>query len=357
MERIDGDGPMNSENQRNTAKFTRSRNLVIAFLAIAASAIAGGAWLIGSPGPARKPVTTINFQLPWYHSGAFAGYYAADQNGDFADNGLSVQFLEGGGPIDNIRTVVEGKAQLGIASANHLIKARAEGIPVRAVAVMHQINPVVFVSLEGSGITHPKHFAGKTIRSSKTNLPILHALAQRFGVTPDQYQVVHMDPRDFSPFYSGEIDILAGFHFYTKNRLDRDGKQGNFMYPDNYGVHFYRDCIFTTDDFIVEHPEVIARFLRAALTRGWIAAIQHPEAVVPMTAKYLPDADLAHELAFLTAMLPLINTGEVPIGWMDPKIWTSMANTLVEIGILEKPMDVTQVYTLRFLREIYETGR
>jgi len=73
-----------------------------------------------------------------------------------------------------------------------------------------------------------------------------------------------------------------------------------------------------------------------------------------MVAKYNPNASPAHETAQMTASLPLINTGEDHIGWMKPEIWAGMEKTLREQGALTKPLDVTQVYTLQFLQEIYK---
>lgn len=336
--------------------FTTTRTLTTV-LFIAAAAIAG---LIAT-GPdehaegrsderAASAFTRITLQLPFWHSGAFAGYYAADQQGGYAEEGLAVDFRVGGNAIDPVLSVLEGKAEIGIANASHLLKARSEGRPVRAIAAIHQLNPVMFVALEASGITHPKQFAGKTIRSSAANLPILRAVTQRFGVTPDQYNVVHK--YEFSQFSKGEIDILAGFHFWTKNRLEKAGLKGRYMYPDNYGIHLYRDCIFTTDDFIAERPDVIAGFLRATLKRGWISAVREPEAAGPLIVKYAPKANVAYETEFLMAMLPLINTGEVPIGWMKPEVWAEMAETLEQIGCLDRPVDAADVYTMRFLEDI-----
>ena len=149
---------------------------------------------------------------------------------------------------------------------------------------------------------------------------------------------------------------MIGFHFGTKYILNKKKLKVNFMYPDNYGIHLYRECIFTTDDYIAEHPEVIAGFLRATLKRGWISAIREPEVAGPLIVKYAPKADVALETRFLAAMLPLINTGEVPIGWMKPEVWAAMADTLERIGYLDTPVDASDVYTMRFLEEIYLGG-
>ena len=56
----------------------------------------------------------------------------------------------------------------------------------------------------------------------------------------------------------------------------------------------------------------------------------------------------------MIASIPFINTGEDHIGWMKPEIWAGMEKTLREQGVLTAALDVTQVYTMQFLKEIYK---
>jgi ABC-type nitrate/sulfonate/bicarbonate transport system substrate-binding protein len=115
--------------------------------------------------PAVTPAPTlINVQLNWVHYGPFAGLYAADQNGYYKENGISVSFQEAGVSDDPIQPVLDGIAHFGVLGADQIISARAEGTPIRAIAATFRRSPVVFVAPAESGITHPHHFAGKTIR-------------------------------------------------------------------------------------------------------------------------------------------------------------------------------------------------
>lgn len=38
---------------------------------------------------------------------------------------------------------------------------------------------------------------------------------------------------------------------------------------------------------------------------------------------------------------------------MKPDVWHGMYDTLYDQGLLEKPFDIDQAYTMRFLKEIY----
>jgi NitT/TauT family transport system substrate-binding protein len=95
------------------------------------------------------------------------------------------------------------------------------------------------------------------------------------------------------------------------------------------------------------------RFLRAAL-KGWIYAIENPTEVGQMVLKYNPNANVELENAKMATSLPLINTGEDHIGWMKPDDWTNMEQTIINEGALSSRLDVTQVYTMQFLEQIYK---
>ena len=131
------------------------------------------------------------------------------------------------------------------------------------------------------------------------------------------------------------------------------GYQVNLIFPEDYGVHLYGYTLFTTDRLIQENPDLVERFLRATL-RGWQWAVENPEEAGPLALKYDPALDAAHQVAIMTASIPLVNTGEDHIGWMKPEVWAGMEQTLREQGVLTAPLDVTQVYTMQFLEEIYK---
>ncbi len=312
-------------------------------------------WLISACNPQFSPApppTPVTVQLRWTHQAQFAGFYAADQNGYYAEEGLVVTFLEGGPTVDFIAPVLDGAAQFGVTNADALLLARAEGKPVRALATILRRSPGVFIALAASGITRPQDFVGKTIQTGPAGLPRLRAMMNRVGVGPDQYTVVDSTP-DLTALYSGEVDVRNVNLTNEVLAARAAGHEINVIYPDDYGVHFYSDTLFTTDDFIAANPDLVLRVVRATL-KGWTWAVENPIEVGPMVLKYKADADLAFEVTKMTTSLPLLNTGEDYIGWMKPGVWAGMEQTLREQGVLAAPLDVTQVYTMQFLEEIYK---
>jgi NitT/TauT family transport system substrate-binding protein len=270
-------------------------------------------------------LTPITVQFEWTHQAEFAGFYAADQMGYYAEEGLVVTFLPGGPAVDNLATVTGGQAQFGIALADQLIVSRAGGSPLRAIAAVYRISPVVFFTLPDTGITRPQDFAGKTIRVPMPIVTTLHAMTARVGVSPDQYTEVEL-PSDVDMFLSGEVPIWGAYLTALVVSIQQTGCQLNLIYPGDYGIHFY----------------------------GWTYAVENPAAIGAMVQIYFPDATTDDQNARMTASIPLINTGEDHIGWMKPETWAGMEQTLSEQGVLTAPLDVTQVYTMQFLEEIYK---
>lgn len=214
-----------------------------------------------SPPPDLTPVTV---QLSWTHSAQFAGFYAADQNGYYAANGVAATFIQGGPQVDPLAVVQAGEAQFGTAGADILIAARARNQPVRAIAVIYRRSPVVFVAKASSGIARPEDFAGQKIRVTSSLVPSLHAMTAQVGVTPNQYTEVVL-PSDPDLFVSNQVPIWGGYLDGFVLTLQQLGHDLNIIYPDDYGVHFYADTIFTTDNLITTQPDLVRRFLQAPL--------------------------------------------------------------------------------------------
>jgi NitT/TauT family transport system substrate-binding protein len=305
--------------------------------------------------PANTPfpaLTAVTLQLKFVHDAQFGGFYAADQNGYYQAEGLQVTLQPGSADTDILGTVLSGKARFGVAGAAELIPARAAGKTVRAIATVYRRNPTVFFALASAGITRPQDFAGKTIRAVSDQSLVLHAVTARAGIRPDQYTEVSL-PSDLALFASGDVPVWGAYVTSLVLSAQQAGYKVNVIYPDDYGVHFYGDTIFATDDFLAKNPDLALRFLRASF-KGWTYAVENPAAIGPMVVKYRGSGDAALEAAKMSASIPLVNTGEDFVGWMRPEIWTGMESTLREQGVLTKTLDLTQVYTTQFLREIYK---
>ena len=304
---------------------------------------------------AEEPFDEVRVQLGWIHQAQWAGFYAAAENGYYTEERLAVELRPRSSPTTNtITQVLDGVVEFGTTNAIGLIRERSKGHPLTAIAAVYRRDPWVLMTLLESGIKRPQDFPGHTINTLNPagNGLVFRALMSKLGLDPDSVQQVETG-YDLMPFYRTEVDIWAGFLTDEVLSAREEGYQVNVILPDYYGIHRYGMVIITAESLIQKNPDLVLRFLRATL-RGWRWAVENSEQAALFSLSYDQELDPEHEIALAEASIPLIYTGEDHIGWMNEKVWQNTHDMLLDQGILKKPLDMTQVYTMEFLLSIYQ---
>src|SRR5438045_8601959 len=116
----------------------------IAFVAlfIALTAIVIGV-TVTSCGHKRAPNgEALRVQFGWLPDTHHVGFWLAAEKGYYRDEGLEVELRAGGLDSSPLTSVVSGAAEIGqVGGMEQLVTARAEGLPVRAVASFHRTTP------------------------------------------------------------------------------------------------------------------------------------------------------------------------------------------------------------------------
>ena len=306
----------------------------------------------GTQKGSEPPDDEVMVQLKWLHQAQFAGFYVAQERGYYAAENIVVTFVEGGPNIDTIEQAATGRADFGVEAPENLLVQRSQGVPVVAIAAIYRQNPLAFVALADSGIKRPDDFLGRTVAITDDDGRLqLEAMLNRLGLDIHQVEVVPYN-YDYTPFYTGEVDITIAYSTGGLIRMRQAGHEVNQIWPSDYGVHLYSDTLFTTDSIIAENPDLVTRFLRATL-RGWQYAIENPEGAVTITLMYAEEADPELQTQMMEASVPLIHTGQDQIGWMRGEVWQGMHDMLLEQGVLDEPVALDTVYTLAFLDSVY----
>lgn len=306
------------------------------------------------PGIQPATLTPVSLQLKWLHQAQFAGFYTAESEGLFRAEGLDVSIVPGGPSIDPIAQVLTGKAEFGVAPAEMILQQRSLGEPVVALATTYRLNPRVLVSLAESDITAPEHLLGKRVAIGGN--PGELQLRAMMNFLKLDYSRMHIVPYDLdlTAFYAGEVDVVPAFIAGSLVPMLATGREFNLISSDDYGIHFYSDTIFTTEEMIASRPEVVTGFLRAALG-GHQLAVQEPGKATEYSLAYLDGADPEVQSQMILSSIPLINTGDDSIGWMRSEVWHGMYDTLLEQGFIQTQIDVEQVYTMEFLEAVYNS--
>lgn len=280
----------------------------------------------------KRPVLEkVRVQLKWFHQFRFAGYYAALEQGYYADEGLDVEFLERQLNKSVVDQVINGSAVYGIGDSS-LLHELALGKPVVGVAAIFQHNPLVFMSLEESGIVTPEGIKGKKIVYDANNVleAPLKALLANAKLTDVDY-ILNQQADDYRLFLAKRVDVIAGYLTSQLFYYKQAGVKINLLNPQDYGLDFYGDMLFTSATERQQNPERIERFLRATL-KGWKYALDNSESIINLIAKRYHSKLSLDQLRFEAEAIRLLIDSNVQLGKFDQSRLRMLANLYTQLG-------------------------
>ena len=118
------------------------------------------------------------------------------------------------------------------------------------------------------------------------------------------------------------------------------------------GYDPYR-VFYTSTDFVREHPDTVARFVRASV-RGWRDYMNDPAAANAMILKLNP-ALSPDWMQYSYNALKKGNyvTGDdgagALVGKFDPSRWQSMYTQLLALHVLKRTIEVNSAFTTQFI--------
>jgi NitT/TauT family transport system substrate-binding protein len=271
----------------------------------------------------------VTLQLNWTHESEFVGYYVAQEKGFYKDERLEIVFQEGGfankssNILDVVQVMADKKADFAVFSAEQVDQFAARQIPAVALMNTFQISPQVLFTLKESGIQSPAKMVGrKVIDKGASSNKIIDSTLLKAGIDPSRLGA-RIEGRDLALLYNGTVDVFIGFINSEVAEARKDGHELNLIFPYEYSVNNFEGILVTRQDYLDKNRDITARFMRATL-RGWQYAIQNPDEAARLMTNWQKDAngkDLKFQQFALNGLIPLVDTGQVPIGWIDLERW------------------------------------
>jgi NitT/TauT family transport system substrate-binding protein len=294
-------------------------------------------------------LTKITLQADWYPQPEHGGFYTALVKGYYKDEGLEVAIQPGGPYVSVAQQVASGAAQFGMLASDNILEAVSQGQPLIAVAATMQRDPQGIMVRKDSPIHGFADLNGHTV-AIKTGSTWFEYIAKRF-----QLNNVHEIPAmmNVANFVANPDYIQQAFATSEPFFAHQAGVETRVLLTSDAGYSPYR-VMFTTRDFLQQHPDVVAKFVRASL-KGWKDYLNDPAPAHAAIAKLNPALN-PEWMQFSWQQLRDGNfvTGDDPsgvqLGQMDPKRWDTMYSQLLDLKVIGKPFDPSTAYTLQFLR-------
>lgn len=272
--------------------------------------------------------------MKWHHQFQFAGYYAAQTQGFFAEEGVEVELVEGGVDRPPLDAVVSGRADLGISDAD-ILRARMRGAPVVALATIFQHSPYILMSRRDSADLIDRNLMVSDDQGASQNL----AMLRKEGLPIDWIHFIQHN-WNLDSLISGEEDAISTYITAETSQMRARGIEPHVIRASNYGVDFYGDTLFSREAFVREHPREVAAMIRAT-RRGWLYAMEHRDELIShiltlpgVIERGINEQNLRYEA---DAMELLISADLVEIGHMNPDRWLRMSQTFLDTGVAAPP--------------------
>lgn len=291
----------------------------------------------------------VSLRLKWMDQAQFAGYYLANSRGLYLDKNLNVEIHPGGPDISPVQMVVTGVDDFGITGADQIILAREKGIPLVALVVLYKDSPVTIMSLEKKNIKKPKDLEGKKVEVvyGRDEEVIYKILLEKEGV--DRKKINEIPSlADYSRVISEQVDARVDYELNGGILLPLKGFPLNLIKPRDYGIKFYADTLFTTEEMIRKNPEIVRNFVKASI-EGWKMALINQKSAIDEVMLVNNSLDREHQSKFLEYSIPMI-MGRGNIGYSEKEIWEEMQAMLLSQGVLKNPVEIDKVFTNEFLK-------
>jgi NitT/TauT family transport system substrate-binding protein len=306
-----------------------------------------------SDGEGSGEAASVRLQLQWAPQAQFAGYFAAQEQGFYEEEGLDVEILAGGPDVvpQQVGSAEDGP-EFTISWVPKVLEAREAGSDLVNIAQVFQRSGTLSVAWADSGIEGPEDFADKRVGVwDFGNEFEVTAAAREAGLTEDDYEKV-IQPFDMLLFLSREIDVAEAmiYNEYAQVLEAENPETGELYQPEDMNVIDYnevgtamlQDAIFARASWLEEegNEDVAERFLRASF-RGWIHCRDNPEQCIEYTVAAGSTLGAGHQAWMMNEINPLIWPSPNGIGIMDPELWQQTVDISLESEIIaeEPPED------------------
>ena len=277
---------------------------------------------------------TVTLELRWNHQFQFAGYYAAEAKGIYREFGLDVRIRPEPHGDAGTANVISGKSEFGIGGDDLLLR-RLQGEPIVALAAIFQHSAHALAVRASTNILRPEDLVGKRIMANLHRDSDIHAMLLHQHVNMDSVHFVD-EPWNLEKFIHGDVDAISCYVTTQEFDLRRRGIGYRLLHPIDFGIDFYGDILYTSENLVQHRPELVEAFRRASLL-GWRYAMDHQEEIIrEIIAEYsTPEHPLTYEsLAFEAAsMQRLILPELVEIGTMSESRWQRIYEEYRQLGM------------------------
>lgn len=309
--------------------------------------------LLALPGLAQAQLQEVTYLLPAPGTlPAFGPWMLAQAKGYYEQEGLKVSFVTGRGGVDVAKQVGAGNAVIGGAIGDTPIIARAQGIPVKVVAVLGAGSLMQLVSHEDAKIESPRELRGKTVTTlayTDTTYYALLGMLSKSGLTKNDLDIQAAGPAGvWQLFVNRKATAMASTPDWTVNAMEAGAKVT--IIPADVYFKSMAQGILVSDETIQKNPQLVQKLVRATL-KGMKDIMTNPKEAAKVYAAHVTvhkGKEASIEKTFEMYNKYVYANQKLP-GQMDEQRLAGLQKFYVSNGIVPREVPLKDLYTNQFV--------
>lgn len=294
----------------------------------------------------------ISFGLDWLAEAEYGGYYQALATGLYAQRGLAVTIRQGGPQVNQMQLMMAGRLDFNL-GGGRAIEFVQQHLPFIAVAAMFQKDPSVLIAHPGEGNDTFAALKGKPILiGADTRAGWWRFLAAKYGYTDGQIRTYTFN---LQPFLANRALVQQGYLGSEPFAIEQaTHEKPVVLLLADAGYAGYANIVTTSTKLVTEKPDVVQRFINASV-EGWYSYLYGDPApankLIRRENPEMTDALLAYGRDVMKTH-GIVDSGDalkLGIGAMTDARWQAFYQSMADVGVYPKGLDVTKAYTLRFV--------
>lgn len=285
---------------------------------------------------------TISIALDWFPNANHAGLFLASSNGGFAGAALDIALVTPADPTAVLQTVAAGRDTFGISYQPDVLLARAQDVPVVAVAALVPRPLLGVMSLKEAAIIRPLDLAGQKV--GYTGIPsqeaFLRTMLEADGLSMADIELINVEFNLLPALISAQAQAVMGAYWTHETIVaEREGYPVDLMRVEEWGVPVYNELVLVTSEETLQAKSEMVEAVLGIVREGYLAAAADQEAALDALVSAFPEADIEVEREGIALLAALWAQPAPGFGVLVSEQWVAFAQWMAENDLLTAEVD------------------
>ncbi len=297
------------------------------------------------------------FQTDWRAQAEHGGYYQALAAGLYRKAGIDCEIRQGGPSLNISQLLLMGRVDMTMSNSFEAFTYVRENAPFFTIASIFQKDPQVLIGHPDTGFDSFEKLKGRVLLiGSGGRVTYWPYLRKKYGLSDDQLRPYTFN---MAPFLADRNVVQQGFVSSEPYSISKAiGRIPPYLLIADAGFSAYQTTIAISRKLAGEKRDLIQRFVNATL-EGWAQylrggpAIEAANALIKKANPEQTDDRIRYAIKVMNDWGIVISGDALQggIGAMTAARWQAFYQSMVDVDVLPKGLDVARAYTLDFVNK------